>query len=600
MAKHARKKQKIAAKPVNTLEQSEPLGSLASLTDDTSKDDEERRLESLLFGTEYKPRKDSSNLIILDDESEDGHVGEKELENLLDSDLFFIDDASKDRPGNDQDAQGDSSLENQDGSPQAAEVEEESDEDSSSEAGEDDAARVASTTVQPSTKKGQAWADPDDPTLQVSLATDKRRRKLRDALAEDIVAGRDYERRLRRQFEKINPTPNWAADARKKLHPARAKRRRASASSSSDSSDDNDALPDLLSDTRGILKGGKRPKELRPGKISIERLRDANLSAKAEGEVKVVQFHPSPQIPVLLVASTDRRLRLFNIDGHTNPHLQTVHIPDLPSANAMFHPGGKSILLTGPRPYYYTYDLETNTAQRSPRGLWGTTFSNPNVAAQDASMEICAFDPSGEVLAVAGRRGHVHLVDWKGQGQVVGSVKMNVGVKSLWWAGGDRGELMGLGENSEVYVWDVGQRRCIRRWKDDGGFGSHIMSGDRAGRHLAVGSRTGLVNVYGPEASLGSQTGRPKLLKTIGNLTTSITSLRFNHDSQLLAMASNTKKDQMRLIHVPSLTAFSNWPTSSTPLGHVSSIDFSRGSEHIAIGNSRGRVLLYHLKDFSE
>ena len=51
-------------------------------------------------------------------------------------------------------------------------------------------------------------------------------------------------------------------------------------------------------------------------------------------------------------------------------------------------------------------------------------------------------------------------------------------------------------------------------------------------------------------------------------------------------------------IHIPSFTAFSNWPTSSTPLGHVSSVDFSAGGEYFAIGNTRGRVLLYHLKDY--
>ena len=97
--------------------------------------------------------------------------------------------------------------------------------------------------------------------------------------------------------------------------------------------------------------------------------------------------------------------------------------------------------------------------------------------------------------------------------------------------------------------------------------------------------------------------------------------MKFNHDSQLLAIASNTKKDQMRMvrlltssitspklltgylilqIHLPSLTAFSNWPTSGTPLGHVTSLDFSTGSEYIAIGNSRGRALLYHLRDFAQ
>ena len=105
-------------------------------------------------------------------------------------------------------------------------------------------------------------------------------------------------------------------------------------------------------------------------------------------------------------------------------------------------------------------------------------------------MEISAFDPSGEVLAVAGRRGYVHLVDWRsGAGQVVGSVKMNSVVKSLWWTSGKAGksELMALGQDSQVYVWDVRQRQCVRKWRDDGGYGSSIMASDRSGHFLGIG-----------------------------------------------------------------------------------------------------------------
>jgi len=174
-------------------------------------------------------------------------------------------------------------------------------------------------------------------------------------------------------------------------------------------------------------------------------------------------------------------------------------------------------------------------------------------------------------------------------------------VKSLWWARGSSGEgreLMSLSDNAEVYVWDIAGRKCTRRWQDHGGFGSCVIDGDRAGKYVAIGANSGFVNVYGSDgASSGSD--RPQPLKTIGNLTTSISTLRFNHDSQLLAIASKSKKDQMRLIHLPSLTAFANWPTSNTPLGHVASVDFSPGSEYIAMGNNRGRVLLYHLRDFS-
>lgn len=61
-------------------------------------------------------------------------------------------------------------------------------------------------------------------------------------------------------------------------------------------------------------------------------------------------------------------------------------------------------------------------------------------------------------------------------------------------------------------------------------------------------SRHGIVNVYGADAAASFTSDRPKPLKSIGNLTTSITSMKFNPDSQLLGIASNTKKDQMRMV----------------------------------------------------
>ncbi|KAI0078522.1 WD40 repeat-like protein [Panus rudis PR-1116 ss-1] len=593
MGKRSHKRQKLDTAAV------QPLGSHTALHDDSAKDDEERRLEAALFGKPYTPAPPNENhvLVLSDDEGEDNAPdaeGFNEFATLNDTDLFFVDDFSAKPQG-----EGPSAENAKD------EAEDRSDEGSDDEERQTSAAEQqnpepssSSSIFAPKSRKPSAWSDPDDANVQVSLAENNRLRKLRDAPDDDVVSGRDYERRLRRQYEKINPTPEWAAQARKKLHP-KEKRRRSTASSDTDADEDDVDVSALLTSTGGILSRSRR-KTLPKGTLSIERLRDANISARSEGAVKVVQFHPSPQLPVMLTAGEDRRLRLFNVDGHTNPHLQTVHIPDLPITNALFHPSGTNVLLTGQRPFYYSYDLQSGTVLRSPRGLWGTTFNGTNV--QDGSMEICAFDPSGEVLAVAGRRGYVHLVDWRsGAGQVVGSVKMNSAVNSVWWSGGVGGrkcELMTLGEDAEVYVWDVAERRCVKRWKDEGGYGSNIICGDRSGQYLGIGSRHGLVNVYGGDSTTSASADRPKPLKTLENLTTSITSLRFNHDSQLLAMASNTKKDQMRLVHLPSLTAYSNWPTSGTPLGHVTSVDFSAGSEYVAIGNSRGRVLLYQLHDY--
>ena len=197
-------------------------------------------------------------------------------------------------------------------------------------------------------RKTSVWTDSDDYNIQVSLAADKRRRKLRDAVIDDTVDGCEYERRLRREFEKANPSPSWAGDARNLPYPGGSgKRMRSSVSSDGEEEVDGPArsglgLEYLLSGATSVLDT-QRVQSLPQGIIAIERLRDANLSAKAEGEIKVVQFHPSPQVPVLLAGSSDRRLRIFNVGIMTSlPYhilnLCTGRRPYKPTSPHVAHP----------------------------------------------------------------------------------------------------------------------------------------------------------------------------------------------------------------------------------------------------------------------
>ncbi|GAA5953815.1 hypothetical protein JCM21900_005482, partial [Sporobolomyces salmonicolor] len=52
-------------------------------------------------------------------------------------------------------------------------------------------------------------------------------------------------------------------------------------------------------------------------------------------------------------------------------------------------------------------------------------------------------------------------------------------------------------------------------------------------------------------------------------------------------------------VHLPTCGVFSNWPTQQTPLHHVTALDFSKKSEWLAVGNQRGKVLLYEVKQFA-
>lgn len=90
MAKHPRKKQKV-------VEQVQPLGETREVDDDAEKDDEERRLESLLFGKPFVPRtgakgKGKDILVVADEEDEEDGIelefaGGKELDGLRDADV---------------------------------------------------------------------------------------------------------------------------------------------------------------------------------------------------------------------------------------------------------------------------------------------------------------------------------------------------------------------------------------------------------------------------------------------------------------------------------------------------------------------------------
>jgi U3 small nucleolar RNA-associated protein 18 len=88
MGKHARKRQR---KDRPTQESAVPLGTKALLDSDVDKDDDERRLESLLFGKPFVARRGNNVAVIDSPEVEDEGVDviAAELEGLLDSDVSY-------------------------------------------------------------------------------------------------------------------------------------------------------------------------------------------------------------------------------------------------------------------------------------------------------------------------------------------------------------------------------------------------------------------------------------------------------------------------------------------------------------------------------
>lgn len=138
-----------------------------------------------------------------------------------------------------------------------------------------------------------AWHDSDDERLTISLASESRLRKLRNTEAEDLVSGKEYIRRLRIQFERLHPTPDWAVPERN------TKRRKTIGNGDEDESDVPSGVDDMdtsdeeteltmqplakLLQNAGDLvmneentKGGK--KKLRQEVIDIQRLKDVGTN----------------------------------------------------------------------------------------------------------------------------------------------------------------------------------------------------------------------------------------------------------------------------------------------------------------------------------
>ncbi|KAM0790775.1 hypothetical protein ACM66B_004625 [Microbotryomycetes sp. NB124-2] len=600
--------------------------SLGNANSQNVKDDDELDLEEAVFGRRTKRSKDpffeyddgakphSRVRLARDAQDQSEHELEAEptgLERLRDENLFFFDapEASTSKTKLDDDDSGDQGNSEDEAATTLKSAFPDSDASDNDEL-DDDRVRAAPPSPtralpKPKHQRHAAWHDPADEQLTVSLTSVSRLRKLRTAPSEDLVTGLDYENRLRKQFEKLHPPPTWATEARKKVLKRKAKELKGDAiglnnsgDEDSDSEHDADNLFTSAKQTSSVRRG-----VLEPSEIEIDRVRDANQAESSSSGIVSIGFNPRAQ--VLYSATADRRLRLFQIDGTENALIQTLHVPELPITTAAYHPSGSSVLMTGNRPFFMLYDLQSGQVIRSPRGLLtgGLGGSDRQSSGGQGGLERFKFSQDGDMLAVGGRRGYVHLVDWSAGGvskggQVFGEVKMNVAVKGIAWQREGK-ELLTLGEDSEVYVWDVGTRKCITRWRDEGGFGACTLETDNSARYTAVGSTTGIVNLYDPSSTVPDSGAERKAFKAIGNLTTTVTSIKFNHDSQLLALASRTNKDQLKLVHLPSGSVYQNWPTQQTPLHHVTAVDFSKGSEWLAVGNARGKVLLYTVKAFT-
>ena len=463
------------------------------------------------------------------------------------------------------------------------------------------------TTAASGAASGAAAGEDKD---MVDISQVARLRKLRAFDGETLISRAEYRKRLRSQFERAHPMPAWAKKSNKRRSGGGAKATGAVGFDDSGSDSDSSGADDsgygggggggggaemdgdggaATVPTTGALVG--RSRTLQPGVLPITRVKDGNAADPSNAVVQSVAFHHSSQL--LLAAGFDKTLRLFQVDGRRNAKVQSVFLPDLPIHCAAFNGGTEEVWLSGRRPFFYVYDLGGAAVRKVPRIM----------GRDEKSLEKFLISPDGRWVVFYGNDGNLIVVAAKTKAWVT-NIKMNGAVRAAAFSP-DGQRLLSSGEHGEVYVWDVRTWRCIARHIDEGSLGGTAVA--VAEQYYAVGSNSGVVNVYGSGSAsahagglYAEGTAKPAPLSSLMHLTTPVDLLRFNGDAQILAMASRRKKDSLKIVHLPSFTVFSNWPTTGTPLRYVSAIDISPNSGFLAIGNDRGRVLLYRLNHYGK
>lgn len=405
------------------------------------------------------------------------------------------------------------------------------------------------------------WEDKDD-----DLSTSIKAAHEHEGKVQSVRPTDDYGSFLKRRFENISGKPKWAELKAKTL------------SDESDTSDNEDSV------LRRCGKFVEKSKVLPSGELKFSTLKELNAETGKEGKIiKAVEFHPRSS--VVLVAGLSGVTTLFDVDGKENKKIQMVRFPKFDVQCARFTCGGDQFIVGSKRyRHFYSYDMNSGRSVLIPVHHETGIFN----------MEKFEISPDDKIIAACGKYGNIFLISVKTK-ELVGTLKVNGGVNDINFSS-DGTQLYSHSDDGTVYIWDVKSRKCVHKFRDDGCLKGTSISISPDDRLLACGSSSGVVNLY--DRATVFNCDNPSPLKILLNLTTSATTLKFNHSSEILATASFKKDKAIRLMHYPSLSVYKNFPDSKKKLGAVNCVSFSPRSGYMALGTNFSRAFLFRLNYF--
>lgn len=408
--------------------------------------------------------------------------------------------------------------------------------------------------------KKEVWEDEDDDNFLVQDKAVTLQNCHRSIIQR---GGQKYKEYVEEKFIKVMGDPKWA-----------------STSKDEPESSEEDSEDKLLQKAGNYISESKYLPERT---IAIRKCQNLNEDGVKMGVIKSVEFHPTSK--VALVAGFSGTATLFQVDGKVNPKIQSVHFERFPIHTAHFTVDGEQIVV-GSREFghFFSYDMISGKTVKVP---WEKDMDQMNVRRFHVS-------PDGKLIVIHGKYGNIHLTTAKTK-EWIGSLKMNGEVFSIAF-NKDGSRMFTHGETGQIYVWDMSSRTCVHKFTDQGCVAGTSLAVSPNGMFLAAGSDCGVVNIY--EMSSLQSSSDPQPVKVLMNLTTEVTSLKFNCTSEMLAMASSHKVNSLKLVHFPSISVFSNFPIMNQDLRYINSLDISLNSGFLAFGNNIGKTYLYRLNHY--
>ena len=472
-------------------------------------------------------------------------------------------------------------------------------------------------------RRAAAWVDPDDEAVEVNLRKTSALQRLRERADEKIISGTEYVRRLRKEYADramANARQSLAAkgtqafevamDGDGNFVPTWARLPDELASEGSSGGALTQSLDALVgaSEARALqhsaqylaARGSGQGKldadllqysQLRPlmrGREGRGRKAGGKKAGRGAAEITQIMFHPSGKIA--LIAGMNRVLRLVEVDGTVNTVLQQVRMKKMSVTSGSFLGDGSTVVFSGARKSFFTYDVASGETLKGSVPL----------AARRHGEKLGKFRvaPDGSVIAFLGAEGNIMLLSGETY-EWLGNVKMHGDVRDVAFTP-DSSKLVSVGQGSKVYIWSLVTRKIVHVFRDSGALNNVAVDVSACGRLLAIGSESGIVNLYEMNNAL-LENKSPKPLKSISNLTTATNLIRFHPSSLILAIGSSTARRGVRLVHIPSLTVFSNFPHSNDQsINKPTAISFSPGGAYMAIGTMKGDAHLWRLNYFTK